>query len=177
MELLDGLLVEHEGPPSLVVALTTDIGVNEGIWGLFRRQGLLVQALSEYGVDAFVGEGLDPQGSEASGLQAFGGIAFTEPDDAQAGAEALFGMRAALEDPGDELFGMGAVLAGPADDPFRGPLEISLVRLGTVLGQGGIPAAFGASPMAGHPLSLQENLNREVWDPHVDLLANEAKVL
>ena len=64
--------------------------------GAFLR-GVTIQIVVENGFDRSVGVGADIDGTGSGALNAFVAEDLGEPNDAETGAEALFGMRLALE--------------------------------------------------------------------------------
>ena len=63
----------------------------------------------------------------AGGLHPFDPVALDEPHDADAGADALLGVRALAQDDLDQRRGLGADLAGLPRDPLRRPIGVALV--------------------------------------------------
>src|SRR6202047_4471497 len=84
-------------------------------------------------VDRAVGSRADLQRSAASGLQPLGPVTLDEPHDADAGAEALLGVRALAQDDLDQRRGLGADLAGLPRNPLRRPIGVALVARRHVL--------------------------------------------
>src|SRR5271155_2259872 len=67
----------------------------------------------------------------------------------------------------------GTNLARPFDDARRRPLQILLVRLGTVLGVGAGAMRPAAAYVTGNPLALIEDLHRRLRAARLDLLAHQ----
>ena len=61
-------------------------------------RGAPIEVVVEDGFDRAVGARADVDGAFRGGFEAFGAIGTGEPDDAQTGAKALFGMRTLFED-------------------------------------------------------------------------------
>ena len=80
--------------------------------GLLFRGGHAVETVFEDGFDVPIRSGLCAQRATAGGFEAVEAVAFAEPDDAETGAVSLLGVRALLEDHGDEVSGVGG-----AQDP------------------------------------------------------------
>ena len=72
----------------------------------------------------------------------------------------MFWMGFALEDSAEESLGVWAVFFCPLEDPGGGPLKISLMALGHVLGQGCELALAVVSLMAGDSLVFEQDLHR-----------------
>ena len=72
------------------------------------------------------------EGATTSRFQTLGPGALAQPDDAQAGTVALFGMRAALEDVLEQLGAVGTDGAGPVNHAAGSPLKMLLMGLGAV---------------------------------------------
>src|SRR5215218_8757474 len=70
--------------------------------GASARQRLAIEAVGQDGVDRAVGSGADLEPSFASGLEALDAVVAGEPQDAEAGAEALLGMGPAAQDHVDQ---------------------------------------------------------------------------
>ena len=68
-------------------------------------------------------------------------------------------MCSALEDRSEELLCVGTIFFCPPDNPGGGPLQISLVAFGHVLGHGGKAALAVASLMAGDSLIFEQDLH------------------
>ena len=103
----------------------------------------------------------------------FGAVAFDQAEDADAGAEALLGMRPRAQDHVDQHGGVGADRGGLAADALVGPVAIAPVRTRHVLGDGGRPMRAQAAAMAGDPFAAMEDLDCRGGDPRLDLLADQ----
>src|SRR6202790_2022229 len=77
-------------------------------------------------VDRAVGSRADLQRPAAGGLQPLGPVASDEPHDADAGAEALLGVRALAQDDLDQRRGLRADLAGLPRTPRLRPIGVAL---------------------------------------------------
>src|SRR6266403_1415492 len=88
-------------------------------------------------------------GAGAGGFKPLGAVALGEPQDAEARAIALLGMRTVREDRLDQRGRLGADGARPIDEARRRPLEVALVGLGHVGGVSGVLAADDTPPMRG----------------------------
>ena len=92
---------------------------------------------------------------------------------AEAGAEPLFGMGPAGEHGADQAFGVRPDLAGPAAEPIRRPLGVAPVGAGHVVGIRAVLAAHVAALMDADALAAMEDLDRARGDPHIDLGADQ----
>ena len=129
--------------------------------------------LGEEGGDALAGE---PADFESAGRHRFGSIrvdAAIQFQNAKAGAKALFGMRAAGENRGDQPFGARPDLGGPPAEPVRRPLGVTPVRTRHVIGIRAVPAAQIATLMDADALTAVENLDHAGGDAHIDLGADQ----
>src|SRR5208283_1915922 len=83
----------------IVVARPTDVGMQDrsSVRGALWR-GTPIEIVVEDGFDRAVGSRADVDGALGGAFQTFGAMQSREPDEAQTGAKALFGMRARFED-------------------------------------------------------------------------------
>jgi hypothetical protein len=98
----------------------------------------------------------------------------TRADDAETGAEALFGMRPALQDQIAKGSGGRADRSGGAANAFNGPIGVAPVARRHVLGKGSVPMVGAAAPMRRDPLTLEKDLDGLRRQPYLDLMAREA---
>src|SRR4051812_24783283 len=124
------------GAPDVRVQQRQLLAVPRWPWG-----GLAVEAVLQDRLDRAIGAGADLDAAGAGRLQPLAAIGAQQPQDAEAGAEPLFGMWPALEDQSRQRRGGGADGSGLAADPLDSPLGMPPVRLRHVLGQRGVPAA------------------------------------
>jgi hypothetical protein len=93
-----------------------------------------------------------------------------QPHDPEASAEALFGMRATLQDQLAQLGGGGADRSGGAANALEGSIgpRVGATRPRTgaapmarrhVLGNGGVPVVAAGAPMRVNPLAFKEDLD------------------
>src|SRR6516225_9681952 len=85
----------------------------------------------------------------SSGASAVGPGALDQAQDADAGAEALLGMRPRAQDHVDQHGAVGPDAGGFAADTLVRPVAIAAVRAGHVFGHRGRPMRPQAAPMAG----------------------------
>src|SRR6185295_15161118 len=105
-------------------------------------------------LDAPIGTGAKVQGAAAGPFQANVSDAFAQAHDAQHGAKSHLGMRAAFEDVLDQLGAGGTDFAGPMNHPAGSPLQIFLVRFGTVLLNRGELARCKTADVRGYSFAL-----------------------
>nr|POE54667.1 hypothetical protein CFP56_78537 [Quercus suber] len=132
-----------------------------------------VEVVGDDRSDALVGEGPDGRRPGRHGLGPGRGEAAVQAHDAQAGAEALLGMGAPVQDGDDEALGCGADLPAPALEAGRRPFGITAVGARHVLGIGAVPGAAVAPIMGGDALAAVEHLDGAGREAHVDLLADQ----
>src|ERR1700676_5520189 len=125
-----------------------------------RLDGQAVQITFQNGFHALVGAGVESDGAAAGGFQARRGVDVAEPQHAETGTVTLLGMRFAGHDFLKQVGGGRTDLLSPVHQPGRGPFQISLMRLGAVLGNGGSAMALMAADMTGHPQSAVKDLYR-----------------
>jgi len=121
-----------------------------------------------------VGAGADSAGAATGLFQPRVAVAFGQPQDAQAGAVALLGVRPVGEDGFDERGGVRADGAAPGDEARGAPLQVLLMGLGHVGGIGGVAAAEGTAWMGGHALAAVEDFDGGGGQARVDPLMQEA---
>jgi hypothetical protein len=115
----------------LIIILPPDGIMENGRYRIGRRgERQIVEAFLQNGFYMFIGTGIQRKRTSAGSFETFLRVMFGQSHDPQAGAETLFRMTPAFDNPGDQGFGMGAVFTGPGDDPGGGPFQIFPVRLG-----------------------------------------------
>ena len=97
-------------------------------------------------------------------------MALGQAQDADTGAEALFGMRPGAQYAVDQGLGIGAIGRGLAADPFKGPTGVTAVRRGHVFGHRGVAPVAGAAHMRCHPSAFMKDLDRAFGNPRPKLL-------
>ena len=90
----------------------------------------LVELMGEDGRHAFVGERADRDGAGGDRFGALGIDAAIEPQNAEAGAESLFGMRSIGEHGYDQPFRARSDLGGPAAEAIGRPFGVTRCALG-----------------------------------------------
>src|SRR5688572_18501602 len=115
-------------------------------------------------------------GSPGPGRDRFrpGGIEPAEqPQDPEAGAEALLGMGSSAKHGDDEPLGVRPDRAGPALEAAGRPLGIAPMGTRHVIGIGAMPAPAVAAFMSSDPPAAVEDLDGAAGQAHVDLLADQ----
>jgi len=97
------------------------------------RQRLAIQPLVEDGADRAVGSGTDLEAASARGFEPVCAVLAREPQDAEASAEALFGMGPTAQDHFDQAGGVGSDGGGVALDALVGPAGVAARSTGAVL--------------------------------------------
>ena len=133
-----------------------------------------VKVVVEDGFDRAVGPGADVDGAFGGGFQALGAMGTREPDDAKAGAKALFGMWARLKDQFAQGRRRRPDQARVGANAFDRPAGIAPMAGRHVLGDGRVLVVAAGAHMRGDPLALEENLDGPHRQPRVDLGAGEA---
>ena len=116
----------------------------------------------------------DLDGALRRGLDALGAIGPGEPDDAEAGAIALLGMRPRLQNLLAERRRRRADFARVLADALDRPAGIAPMARRHVLGNGRVLAIAARPQMDGDALALAENLDAADGQPRFDLGAGEA---
>ena len=118
--------------------------------------------------------GADLDRPRGRSFEALGAERLHQPDNAETGAEALFGVWPALQ---DQLAqgGRGRTDRGRlAANALDGPIGISPVARRHVLGDGGVAVIAAGAQMRGDPLALDKDLDGARRQPDLDLAAGEA---
>jgi hypothetical protein len=146
---------------------------NHGGGSGWTRQGLLVEIVFENRCNTFVRTRTDADGALAGGFKATLAIAFTQPHDAQTGAEALLGMRPRGQNGFDHLGDGLARFRCPENEPLGRPFGIVLVGFGHVDGHRAVAPFEGRTLMAGHPCALVEDFDDLRTETDLELLLDE----
>src|SRR6267378_3206590 len=157
---------------SMVVAGAADVLVDQER-RLRGGGGGMLSAVLQDRADRAVGAGAEHQRTGAGGIDPFGAIALDQAQDADAGAEALFGMRPRPQNHIDQNGDVAADRFGFAADALVRPVAIAPVRTGHVFGDGGRAVRSQAAAVAGDALAAVENLDCCRSDPRLDLLADQ----
>lgn len=128
---------------------------------------LLVESVLQDGFHGAEAGRADPQRTCAGRFQPGRRVAITEPHDAEARAVALFRVRAFLEDAADECACVRSGALSPADQTRRRPLQVLLVRLGSVRRVCCEAALLVTAQVSGDTTAVMEDLHGLARDPHV----------
>ena len=130
---------------------------------------MAIEAVLQDRVERAVGLGADLEAAPAGGLEPGDAILASEPHDADAGTEAVLGMRAAAQNDLDQGGGAGSDGDGLALDALLVPVgwaasDAALAAMGRrhVVGQRGVSAACATEQVAGDALALVESTVRWV---------------
>ncbi len=148
-----------------------DDGFAGGVFSL--GQGVLVEALVEDGFHALIAGGIEVQGPTTGGLQSLIPVGCAQPQNAQAGAEALLRVRPRAEDDRDQLSRGRASLLSPVHQTFRCPAGRVPMCPGYVLGERGMAPLQRGSPVTGTPCVVVQQLQGVGGHAHIQLLFDQ----
>jgi hypothetical protein len=137
-------------------------------------RGVSIELVVEDGTDRSVGERADLDGARGGGFQPYDTERPRQPQDAQAGSEALFGVRPVLQDEIAERRGGRTDEGGVPADAADGPVGVTAMTGRHVIGGGRVLAIAARSHVHGNPLALDEDLHGPPGQTHLDLAACEA---
>ncbi|MCA6105541.1 hypothetical protein J6525_45760 [Bradyrhizobium sp. WSM 4400] len=101
-------------------------------------------------------------------------VGLAEPDDAEASAEALLGVRPLIEDQVAQRRGGRPDRGGLLANALDGPAGVAPMTGRHVFRHGGVLVVAAHALMRGDPLALVENLDGAGGEAHLDLGADEA---
>ena len=137
-----------------------------------RRRGLVerepVLLVGENVLDRAQAIGAESLRPITRGLEPIGPVEPAEAHQPEAGAVALFGMRAALEDAGREPAGRRAGLVRPGDQTRRRPFGVRPMRVRHVRHLRRKPAPADEARMHGDAVPLQEDFDGQLRHPGLD---------
>ena len=145
---------------------------DDRLWLGGRRLGAVELGCDDRG-NALVSERADRDGAGGDGLGPRRVEMLEQPQDAEAGAEALLRMRPVGEDGDDQPLGLGADRGAPAAEPLGRPFRVAPVGARHVVGIGAVPAAAVAALMDGDALAPMEDLNDTSRRARIHLLADQ----
>jgi len=116
---------------------------------------------------------LDHGAARAGSLQPRLAVGLLQPEDAQAGAEALLGMGAIGHHRLQERLGRRPDATGRGHHPRRRPFGMAAVRAGHMLGDRRVAAPARRLRVAGNTLPLMEDLDHMVGDADIDQFADQ----
>src|SRR5947209_3112601 len=157
----------------VIVGRPADVLVGERGSGRWRGQRLAVEAVRENRLHAAIARGPERAGAATCLLDPRGVVAAGEAEDPEAGAEALFGMGAALEDLAHDRGRLRPDRLGPADEPRGRPLRVAPVGVGAMRRVGREAAADVAPAMRGDAAAVAEDLHHRRGGTDVYAFAHE----
>src|SRR6202011_3842478 len=123
--------------------------------------------------DRAVGARPDLESAGASGFETLAATSLDEPQDADAGTEALLGVRALPQDDLDQRRGVAPDLAGLPPQPLRRPVGIAPVARRHVLAHRRMLAVGGRAHMRGNALAAMEDFDRARRNARPNLLTQQ----
>ena len=132
-----------------------------------------IEVVGEDGGEALVGERADRDGPGRDGFRPGGIEPAEQPQDPEAGAEALLGMGSRLSTAMTSPSVFGPIERAQRWKRLRRPLGIAPMGTRHVIGIGAVPAPAVAALMSGDPLAAVEDLDGAAGQAHVDLLADQ----
>src|SRR3974390_149330 len=135
---------------------------------------LAVEAGLEDRLDTLIGARVSIAGPKGCGLQSIRTIGFSQTQDSQTRAEALFGMRAGLKNLFHQTCGGWPDTRRPMDESFWRPFQVALMRLGPMGIQRRVGSCFVAARMRGHTLALVEDLDSHHGKAYVELTMQQS---
>ena len=137
-------------------------------------RGAPIEMVVEDGLDRAIGARADVDGALGGGFQTLGAVGTGQPNNAQTGAKALFGMRALFEDQFAQRRRRRSDQASVLTNAIDRPTGVSPVAGGHVFGDGRVLVIAARPHMRGNPFALEEDLDGSRGQPRVDLGAGEA---
>ena len=142
-----------------------------GGWPL---RSLAIELVVEDRAHRAVGQRADFDRPRGGGFEAIGAERSHQAHDAEAGTEALFGMRPALQDQLAQRGRSWADRSGLAADALDRPVGVTPMARRHVLGHSGVPMVAAGPQMSGDPLALEKDLDGTRGQPHLDFAAGKA---
>src|SRR5437867_5946457 len=121
--------------------------------------GVSIELVVEDGTERAVGERADLDGARGGGFQTCDAERPRQPQDAEAGSEALLRMRPLLQDEIAECRGCRSDEGGVPADAADGPVGVTAMAGWHVGGGGRVLAVAARSQVHGDPLALDEDLH------------------
>src|SRR5437764_7210811 len=160
---------------SVVVARSADIGVKDRhTIGRRPLRSLAIELVVEDRAHRAVGQRADLDRPRSGSFEAIGAERPHQAHNAEAGTEALFGMRPALQDQLAQRGGGRADRSGLAANALDRPVSVTTMARRHVLGHRGVPIVAAGPQMSGDPLALEKDLDGSRRQPHLDLAAGKA---
>lgn len=136
--------------------------------------GVAIEIVVEDGLERSVGPGADIESPRRGRLDSLGAEGFDQTDDAETRPEALFGVRALLEDQLAQSSAGWSDRGGIAPDAVDRPVGVTAMAGGHVLEHGSVLAVAAGAQMRGDPLAPGEHLDGSPGHPRLDGLAGKA---
>src|SRR5205823_6973830 len=131
-------------------------------------RGVSIEFVVEDGTDRSVGERTDLDGTRGGTERP------RQPQDAEAGSEALLGVRPVLQDKIAERDGCRPDEGGVPADTADSPVGVTAMTGRHMVGSGRVLAIAARSHVDSDPLALDEDLHGAAGEPHLHLAAREA---
>src|SRR5260370_29823717 len=159
---------------SMVIARAADVGMEDrhAVRGALLG-GVAIEIVVEDGLDRSVGPGADIEGPRRGGLDALRAERLDQADDTETRPEALFGVRALVQDQLAQRRTGWPDRGGIAPDAVDRPVGVTAMAGGHVLVHGGVLAVAAGSQMGGDPLALGGHLDGSPGAPHFNGLAGQ----
>ena len=139
-----------------------------------RLRGLAIELVVEDRAHRAVGQGADLDRARCRRFDTLGAERAHQAHDAEAGAEALLGVRPALQDQLAQGCGGGADRGGFLADALDGPVGIAPMAGRHVIGHSGVPVIAAGAQMCGDALAFEEDLDGARRQPHLDFAPGKA---
>src|SRR5215475_3610539 len=136
--------------------------------------GLPIELVIEDGADGSIGESIDVDSACGSGFEPITAERALEAQDAEAGPEALFGMRSAFQNEFTQRSRRRSDSARIAADTLDRPIGVALMTGRHVVADGCVGVVTACTHMGGDPLAPGEDLHGACGEPHLDFAAGEA---
>ena len=137
-------------------------------------RGVSIELVIEDGANRSVGQRADLDGARGSGFQTCDTECSRQAENAEAGSEALLGMRPAIQDEIAQCCRRRPDEGGVSTDTANCPVGVTAMTGGHVIGERGVLAVAAPSYVRSDPLALDKDLNRATGEPHLDFAAREA---
>src|SRR5215469_11381243 len=159
----------------VVVTRAANVGMNDrrAVRGP-RGCSASIELVVEDGANRAVSERADLDGARGGSLQTCDTECPGQAENAEAGSEALLGMRSALQDKIAQCRCCRPDQCGISPNPADRPVGVPAVTGRHVIGDGGMLAVAASSHVRGDPFALDEDLYGAAGEPHLDFAAREA---
>src|SRR6516162_5738000 len=160
----------------MVVATATDVGVlyRRAVRDLLLRVGSVEAVLEDRG-DGAVASRADVIAAPTGSFEPVDSIFLGEPQDAEAGAESLLGMRLRADDRFEQRERCRTDLLSLSHEARWRPLGIAPMRARHMFWDRRVPVPHNREGVAGDARAAMENLDRRAGDARLDHLADEPR--